>query len=96
MIKAAERVGASEATLLNMLDISPFTYGLVIQMVYDDGTVFEPHVLDMTQADLRARFLTVCANTSYFLVFLIRFFPLWSANSTYVNMAHNAQNSTKK
>jgi len=56
LIKAGERVGASEATLLNMLDISPFTYGLVIQMVYDDGTVFEPHVLDMTQADLRAAF----------------------------------------
>lgn len=64
LIKAAERVGASEATLLNMLDISPFTYGLVIQMVYDDGTVFEPHVLDMTQADLRARFLTGVRNVA--------------------------------
>jgi len=64
LIKAGERVGASEATLLNMLDISPFTYGLVIQMVYDDGTVFEPHVLDMTQADLRARFLMGVRNVA--------------------------------
>lgn len=30
LIKADERVGASEATLLNMLGISPFTYGLQI------------------------------------------------------------------
>ena len=30
LIKAGDKVGASEATLLNMLNISPFTYGLVI------------------------------------------------------------------
>lgn len=32
LIKTGDRVGASEATLLNMLNISPFTYGLQIQM----------------------------------------------------------------
>ena len=31
MIKAGDKVGASEATLLNMLKISPFTYGLEIE-----------------------------------------------------------------
>merc|ERR1712013_30601 len=30
IIKAGDRVGMSEATLLNMLKISPFSYGLVI------------------------------------------------------------------
>lgn len=64
LIKAGERVGASEATLLNMLNISPFTYGLVIQMVYDDGTIFEPHVLDMTPEDLRSRFLMGVRNVA--------------------------------
>jgi len=33
IIKKAEKVGASEATLLNMLNISPFTYGLIILQV---------------------------------------------------------------
>ena len=31
LIKAGERVGQSESTLLNMLNISPFTYGLVVE-----------------------------------------------------------------
>jgi hypothetical protein len=31
LIKEGDKVGASEATLLNMLKISPFTYGLMIQ-----------------------------------------------------------------
>lgn len=31
LIKMGDKVGASEATLLNMLNISPFSYGLVIQ-----------------------------------------------------------------
>jgi len=57
LIKNGDRVGASEATLLNMLNISPFSYGLVIQMVYDSGTVFTPEVLDITPEDMRARFM---------------------------------------
>ncbi|CAG0894362.1 unnamed protein product [Darwinula stevensoni] len=56
LIKEGEKVGASEATLLNMLNISPFTYGLVVQQVYDSGTVFSPEILDITNDDLRAKF----------------------------------------
>jgi len=62
LIKIGERVGASEAALLNMLNIQPFSYGLAVQQVYDSGTIFEPHVLDMTNDDLRARFLTGVRN----------------------------------
>jgi len=57
LIKSGDKVGASEATLLNMLNISPFTYGLILQMVYDNGSIFEPRVLDITSADLRAKYL---------------------------------------
>ena len=59
MIKEGERVDASAATLLNMLNISPFTYGLVVQQVYDSGTVFEPKILDIKPEALRARFMEV-------------------------------------
>jgi large subunit ribosomal protein LP0 len=62
LIKVGEKVGASEAALLNMLNIQPFSYGLAVQQVYDSGTVFEPHVLDMTIDDLRARFLAGVRN----------------------------------
>lgn len=52
LIKVDEKVGASEATLLNMLKISPFSYGLKILQVFDQGTVFDPSILDITDADL--------------------------------------------
>jgi len=64
LIKAGDKVGASEATLLNMLNISPFTYGLLLQMVYDNGSIFEPHVLDITTADLRAKYLNGVRNVA--------------------------------
>ena len=59
MVTAGEKVGASEATLLNMLKISPFSYGLIIQQVYDSGTIFSPEVLDITNEDLCVRFMQV-------------------------------------
>ena len=59
LIKEGERVDASAATLLNMLNISPFTYGLVVQQVYDSGTVFEPKILDIKPEALRERFMEV-------------------------------------
>ena len=45
------QVGASEAALLNMLNISPFTYGMNIKAVYDRGTIFSPEVLDVEDED---------------------------------------------
>jgi len=64
LIKKDDKVGASEATLLNMLNISPFTYGLVIHQVYDSGTVFDPEILDITPEDLRAKFLAGVRNVA--------------------------------
>ncbi|XP_029288596.1 large ribosomal subunit protein uL10 isoform X2 [Cottoperca gobio] len=57
LITIGDKVGASEATLLNMLNISPFSYGLNIQQVYDNGSVYSPEVLDITEASLHTRFL---------------------------------------
>jgi len=64
IIKKNEKVGASEATLLNMLNVMPFTYGLLIQQVYDSGTIFEPLVLDITPEDLRAKFMQGVRNVA--------------------------------
>jgi len=62
LIKVGEKVGPSESTLLNMLNISPFSYGLVIEQVYDSGTVFSPNILDITDEDLRSRFISGVRN----------------------------------
>jgi len=64
ILKEGERVGASEATLLNMLNISPFSYGLQVQMVYDSGTIFEPKILDIKPEDLQARFMAGVRNVA--------------------------------
>lgn len=55
-------VGASEAMLLNMLKLSPFSYGLVTEQCFDEGTVFEQAVLDITEDDIRKKFMVGVAN----------------------------------
>ena len=64
LIQKDSKVGASEATLLNMLNISPFTYGMKIEQVYDSGTIFSPEILDITSEDLRVKFLQGVRNIS--------------------------------
>ncbi|KAK4489258.1 hypothetical protein RD792_005055 [Penstemon davidsonii] len=56
LIKKGDKVGSSEAALLAKLGIRPFSYGLVVVSVYDNGTVFNPEVLDMTEDDLIEKF----------------------------------------
>ncbi|KAK3087513.1 hypothetical protein FSP39_006807 [Pinctada imbricata] len=62
LIKEGDKVGQSESTLLNMLNISPFSYGLVVEKVYDSGTIFEPKILDIKDEDLRDRFMSGVRN----------------------------------
>jgi large subunit ribosomal protein LP0 len=52
LVKLGTKVGASEATLLNMLNISPFTYGMTVTQIYDNGTTFAPAVLDIEDSTL--------------------------------------------
>lgn len=62
ILRPGDKVGASEATLLNMLNISPFSYGLLIEQVYDSGSIFSPNILDIKPEDLRAKFQQGVAN----------------------------------
>lgn len=56
LIKKGEKVGSSEAALLAKLGIRPFSYGLIVLSVYDNGSVFSPEVLDLTEDDLVEKF----------------------------------------
>ena len=56
LIEAGNKVGASEASLLNLLNISPFTYGMTIAQVYDAGQTFSADVLDIDDETLLATF----------------------------------------
>lgn len=52
------KVGPSEATLLNMLNISPFTYGMTVVQVYDNGQIFPSSILDITDDELVGHFVS--------------------------------------
>lgn len=58
LIEAGSKVGASEATLLNLLNISPFTYGMTVQQIYDHGQTFDSGVLDVSEEQLLKTFTT--------------------------------------
>jgi len=61
LVEAGTKVGPSEATLLNMLNISPFTYGMGVAQIYDDGQTFEASVLDIEESQLLKAFSTAIA-----------------------------------
>jgi large subunit ribosomal protein LP0 len=58
VVIAGTRVGSSEATLLNMLNISPFTYGMTVVQIFDQGNAFSPSVLDIDEKELIDRFMS--------------------------------------
>jgi large subunit ribosomal protein LP0 len=56
IVVKGSKVGASEAALLNMLKISPFTYGLTIVTIYDNGSIYGSEMLDITDEHLLKQF----------------------------------------
>jgi large subunit ribosomal protein LP0 len=64
LIKAGDKVGPSEATLLQKLSIKPFSYGLTLLNIYDNGAVIDPSVLKITIEDLLEKFKTGIANVA--------------------------------
>lgn len=58
LINAGDKVTASEAALLQKLNIEPFTYGMVLKKVYDSGSLFDAKVLDITDDVLAAKFIS--------------------------------------
>eukprot|EP00633_Aureoumbra_lagunensis_P001067 CAMPEP_0197285038 /NCGR_PEP_ID=MMETSP0890-20130614/169_1 /TAXON_ID=44058 ORGANISM="Aureoumbra lagunensis, Strain CCMP1510" /NCGR_SAMPLE_ID=MMETSP0890 /ASSEMBLY_ACC=CAM_ASM_000533 /LENGTH=274 /DNA_ID=CAMNT_0042752175 /DNA_START=279 /DNA_END=1103 /DNA_ORIENTATION=+ len=56
LLEPGQKVGNSEAVLLEKLGIKPFDYGLVIREVYDSGSIFDVKVLDISEDDLIAKF----------------------------------------
>lgn len=88
LVEAGSKVGPSEATLLNMLNISPFTYGLGVVQVYDQGNTFPPSVLDISEEQLLKSFTS--AITTIAALSLALNFP------TLPSVIHSLVNSYKK
>jgi large subunit ribosomal protein LP0 len=56
LISKGEKVGNSEASLLQKLNIQPFWFGLQLRIVYDNGTVYSEAILDLTDSDILNKF----------------------------------------
>jgi len=56
LIKKGDKVGSSEAALLSKLNIKPFSYGLKIDCIFDNGSQFAVDVLDIDDNQIMAKF----------------------------------------
>jgi len=88
VITAGGRVGSSEATLLNMLNISPFSYGMKVVQIFSDGNVFPPSVLDIEESELLKRF-TQAITTVAALSLALKYPTLASAPHLFFNAFKN-------
>lgn len=72
LLKPGDKVGASEAALLNKLNISPFTYGMEVVSIFDNGSMYGVEVLDIKDEHIVGAFLSgvrrvaaVCLSIGY-------------------------------
>jgi len=64
VIKQGDKVTASQAVLLQKLNIRPFSYGLQVKDIYDDGSVYNASVLDVTDEDIVAKLSAAIRNVA--------------------------------
>jgi large subunit ribosomal protein LP0 len=66
IVTKGNKITSSQAALLGMLGIKPFWYGLVIQNVYDNGSVYGADILKLTDEQLRLKVGNGIANLAAF------------------------------
>ncbi|MEW5299687.1 MAG: hypothetical protein WDW38_004260 [Sanguina aurantia] len=64
LIRAGDKVGPSQATLLAKLGIKPFKYGLVLVKVYESGSLYDCAVLDITDEIVLEKVMAGIANVA--------------------------------
>jgi len=48
LLKPGDKVDVSKASLLQMMGLKPFSYSLKVLHIYDNGSIYNPSVLDIT------------------------------------------------
>merc|ERR1711916_216199 len=64
ILEVGQRVTASEAALLQKLNIMPFSYAMTPLFVYDDGCVYDAKALEISDDDLKAKFSSAVSNVA--------------------------------
>lgn len=62
IITSGMKIEATHAALLDKLKIRPFSYKMNVKKVYEDGSIFNPDVLDITTEDILKRFKSTIGN----------------------------------
>jgi large subunit ribosomal protein LP0 len=58
LIKKDERVSSSAVALLGKLNMKPFFFGIKVNTIYENGSIYSAEVLDFTEKDLMDKFLS--------------------------------------
>merc|ERR1719436_1996910 len=66
ILKVGEKVSPSAAVLLTKLAVKPFEYGMEVSQVFQDGSVFDAAVLDISESVLIQKFMAGIANMAAF------------------------------
>jgi len=66
ILKVGDKVNASSAALLAKLGVRPFEYGMEVEQVFQEGSVFSAAVLDMSSEMLIEKFMRGVANMAAF------------------------------
>jgi len=64
VFEEGQKVTASQAALLQKMNMRPFTYNLKLVSVYQEGAVFDASVLDLTDEILMTKWCTGVANVA--------------------------------
>jgi len=62
VVTQGTKVTASQAVLLTKMGIKPFEYGIRVEHVYDNGSVFDAKVLDITDDVVMGKFMSGVQN----------------------------------
>eukprot|EP01094_Clydonella_sp_ATCC50884_P011607 TRINITY_DN213_c0_g1_i1.p1 TRINITY_DN213_c0_g1~~TRINITY_DN213_c0_g1_i1.p1 ORF type:complete len:321 (-),score=135.05 TRINITY_DN213_c0_g1_i1:201-1163(-) len=62
LLEEGDKVGSSEAALLQKLNMMPFSYGLTVRNCWEDGFSYDPKILDVTPEMVVEAFQTGIAN----------------------------------
>lgn len=84
IVKTGQKVGASQSALMQMLNLQPFHFGMSVLSIYDDGAIFEPSILDITDEFLMSRLQSAIKNVAA-LSLEIKFPTVASAPHSLVN-----------
>jgi len=66
ILKVGGKITASEMVLLTKLGVKPFEYGMEVAMVFQDASVFDAAVLDISDSVLIGKFMAGVANMAAF------------------------------